>query len=149
MILRDIKQWLTVMCGGILLLGTAAAPAGGETVVIVSKSSTITTLSANDARAIFLGKITKVPGGSNIQVLLQENDSAVHTEFLEKLVTRTNDQLRSLWARRVFTGLVSPPLQVSGDQAMLDNVARLTGSIGYISRDAVNDSVRIVYTVKD
>ena len=145
MIWRDIKQWLTVMCGGILLLGTAAAPAGGETVVIVSKSSTITALSANDARAI----ITKVPGGSNIQVLLQENDSAVHSEFLERLVARTNDQLLSLWARRVFTGLVSPPLQVSGDRAMLDNVARLTGSIGYISRDAVNDSVRIVYTVKD
>ena len=146
--MRVLKRGITLLCGCTLLLGAGAIPAWGDTVVVVSKRSTITRLSETEAKAIFLGKMTRLPGGSEIQVLLQDSGTAAHAEFLEKLVARTDAQFKSLWARRVFTGAVSPPLQLPDNRAVVDHVARLPGSIGYISTDTVNDSVRVVYTVK-
>lgn len=148
MLLRARKRSFVLLCACVLLFSAGAVPAVGETVLVVEKRSAITQLSETEAKAIFLGKMTRLPGGSEIQVLLQDSATPAHAELLEKLIVKTDAQFKSLWARRVFTGEVAPPLQLTDDRAVLDHVVRLPGSIGYVSKDAVNDSVRVVYTVK-
>lgn len=146
--LHTLKLAVTVLFGAILLAAESAVPAQGETVVIVSKQSAIAQLSEVEVKAIFLGKMTKLPSGTDIHVLLQDATTAVHAEFLDRLLAKTDAQFKSLWARRVFTGAVTPPLQLTDDRAVLDHIARVPGSIGYVSHDAVTDSVRVVYTIK-
>lgn len=104
-------------------------------------------LEKDDIARLFLGKQHSFADGSVAIPVDQTEGSEIRDQFYLELVKKNASQLKSWWARLIFTGKGSPPRTVGND----DNVMRLVGSnpnmIGYVDSEKVDKSVRVVLTL--
>ena len=120
--------------------------ATAEVVVVVGADSRITNLSEAELRQLFTGQLRAVEG-ERVQVLdLPQSDSA-RDDFYQKLLGRGPNQMRSYWARMIFTGQGQPPREVSSVQEMRLLVGSSGNQIGYLPSSEVDDSVRVLFTL--
>ncbi|MBR9912365.1 MAG: phosphate ABC transporter substrate-binding protein [Gammaproteobacteria bacterium] len=98
-----------------------------------------------DINQIFLGKRKSFPtGGDAIPVDLQEY-SILREEFIKEVLRKNNQQLKSYWAQKLFSGKGTPPIQVEREEQIKKLVASNPALIGYIDTRLVDESVKVVY----
>lgn len=120
----------------------------GEIVVIVHADSEITDVSQRDVKRLFLGKSQKLPGGaSKMMVFNLPRESDLRTEFENKVLMKTQQQLRSYWVGMVFSGKATPPMVVDGEDDVIRRVLSHPNGIGYIDRKHLDNSVKAVFSV--
>ena len=117
-----------------------AASARADLVVIVNPKSPAASMTASEVANIYLGK-----DPSFAPVDLPE--SAARNDFYKKVTGKDSAQVKSLWARLVFTGRMLPPKEVSSSGDALKFVAGNDRGIAYIDKSAVDGSVKAVLTV--
>lgn len=133
-------------CIGVTIVSCLLSPSSlAGTVVIVDKDSDINQLSQEEIRDIFLGKINTFPNGKLAVPLDLSQDSEARQTFLNKIVQRNESQLRAYWSRLIFTGRGKPPKTVDDEYELVMRVADDPNLIGYVSTDAIDDSVKVVY----
>ena len=133
-----------------LLLVAASSftlPCFSDVAVIVNKAVT-DSLSEADISNIFLGKTKSLPGGAQAVPVDQTAGSAARTTFYTKLTGKDESQLKAYWSRLIFTGKGQPPKEVGGDADVVGLVGGNPNMIGYVDAAAVNDSVKVVATLK-
>jgi len=118
-----------------------------ELAVIVNPSSAISSITAKEAKRIFLGKMRTVKGERLIAVDQDENMASRKT-FYKSIIKKTESQLKSYWSTRIFSGKGVPPATVGNDDDVKVWVSVNKDAIGYVDSSKVDDSVFIVYTVK-
>lgn len=119
--------------GAALAIGTAQA----EVVVIVSAKSSLAP-TVEQVCQTFLGKI-KTP----TPITLAEKNST-RDEFYSKSCNKDPAQVRSIWAKLIFTGGGTPPKEVETDKDMKKLVAADPQSVGYIDKKNLDASVKMV-----
>jgi ABC-type phosphate transport system substrate-binding protein len=127
-----------------LTLSLAARPARADVVAVVGATSVITTLSKAQVADIFLGKVSRFPNGAPVVPIDQTEGSAERDEFYVAFAGKSPAQVKSHWAKIIFTGRGQPPKSVSNSVEIIKLIAADPSAIGYIERSAVNSSVRIV-----
>ncbi|MEO8315868.1 MAG: phosphate ABC transporter substrate-binding protein [Pseudomonadota bacterium] len=129
-----------------LLLPTlgAVSPAAAEVVVVVSANSPITALSDNEIADVFLGKLTRLPGGTAVQPLDQAEGTAAREAFYMKFTGKSAAQLRAFWSKVIFTGRGRPPRTVANDAEVIRALRANPGAIGYVERASIDLSARIL-----
>jgi ABC-type phosphate transport system substrate-binding protein len=127
----------------VLLAGVARA----EVVVIVSAKSPIKSLSNDQASDLFLGKVADFPNGTKATPLDQTEGSAVRDAFYQKSTGKAPAQMKAHWARMLFTGRAQPPVESGDSESIKKLVAANPGLVGYIDRDALDNSVRPVLVI--
>ncbi|MFQ5487149.1 MAG: phosphate ABC transporter substrate-binding protein [Gammaproteobacteria bacterium] len=127
-----------------ILLLSLSAMAHSEVVVIGNKDSSVGSLGEDQVAELFLGKAAKLPDGTVAEVADLSVGNPVRDEFSNKVLHKTERQLRAYWAKRVFTGKGTPPATLPDEQAVVDWVAAGKGRLGYISGKAVSDKVKIL-----
>jgi len=133
---------LMSVCLALLLVGQASAGVA----VIVAPGSNLETLSRSQLKAIFLGKVKRLPNGDIARPANQENKSPVFDAFNKKVLGKNSGKVLKYWAARVFSGKGIPPRVVKGDQAMIDFVRSEKGAIGYIDSASVSTKVKALYS---
>jgi ABC-type phosphate transport system substrate-binding protein len=118
--------------------------AHADVVVIVSAKSHVTSIKAEQAARIFLGKTSTFPDNGDAVPIDQADGSLVREEFYSKVVHKTSTQLAAYWAKIIFTGDGRPPEMLDGNAAVRKAVADNPNAIGYIDKSAVNRSVRVI-----
>lgn len=132
----------------ILLLVTAGKTFANDLVVIVAAGSEVESLSRDQVINIFMGRYRRLPSGDAAQPYdLPANDSGKEA-FYAGLLGKSLSEINAYWARLIFSGRTSPPVPVADPAAMLKEVARTPGAIGYVQRSLVNSHVRVVFAVK-
>ena len=126
----------------LLLSGLTVA----ETVVIVHPGND-NELTADYIAKIFLAKTKKFPNDLSAKPIDQLKGSEVREAFLSGVVQKNEAHYRSYWSRMMFTGKAMPPKAVDNDEAVKQMVASTPEAIGYIRRESVDESVRIVYSL--
>ena len=116
----------------------------GEGVVISNKSTGIDSISAAEVKSLFLKKKDTFANGAHVVVADQSDDSANRKEFTKKVIGKKSKKLKVYWSKRVFAGKGTPPKVIGDNKAMLEWVAKTPNSLGYVSADAVNDSVKVL-----
>jgi ABC-type phosphate transport system substrate-binding protein len=53
------------------------------------------------------------------------------------------------WKRKIAVGAGSSPVERSSHSDVLKSIANTPGSIGYIDASKVDDTVKVLFTVKD
>lgn len=134
-----MKNSLILTLAVIAPLFSGAANAGK---VVVSASSTQGALDKAAVQAAFLGRAPKI-GDQPAVVVFQKG--AIRQGFEADVIGRGGAQLTSHWSRLVFTGRAKAPEDVADDAAVKAKVASTPGAIGYISDDAVDASVKVVF----
>lgn len=129
----------------LLLVATLfVASAYADVVVVVSAKSSITSLTAEQTARIFLGKADTFPNDDNAFPIDQAEGSAIRDEFYSKVVHKNSSQLTAYWAKVIFTGDDRPPKLLEGNVAVRKALANNPNAIGYIDKNAVDSSVRVV-----
>ncbi|PLX81939.1 MAG: ABC transporter substrate-binding protein [Desulfuromonas sp.] len=129
----------------LFLLGMALGDPSqaADYVVINHRENPVSTLSAQEAKNIFLGKKSTWPEGEAITVFLQ-GQTAVNGSFTRGVVKKTPEQFFTYWRKALFSGTGIPPKCLAEDRAMKKSVASTPGAIGYISPEALDDTVKVV-----
>jgi ABC-type phosphate transport system substrate-binding protein len=139
--MRLLKDFVPAI---LVLALTAAAPTMADVVAVVSAKSPVTTLSKNQITDIFLGKSARFPDGRPALPVDQIEGTAVRDEFYASFTGKTAAQLKAYWSKIIFTGRGQPPKAVSNSGAVKRLLAQNPGAIGYIEREALDASVRVV-----
>ena len=116
-----------------------------EQVVIVHPSNT-SSISATDIQRLYLAKLKKFSNGSAADAVNQEEGSAIRINFDSTVVGKNEAQMKSYWAKLVFTGKEVPLKQAGSDQEVIDLVSSNPSNIGYIDASNVTDAVKVVHT---
>jgi hypothetical protein len=109
-------------------------------VVIANKESKIDKgLDANEIRRIDTLKL--VPLNLSASDPLRES-------FQKEVLSMSDRQLASYWAKQHYLGH-RPPLTMMSVESVLAFVREVNGAIGYVPKEAVDASVKIIYEYKE
>ena len=131
------------LIGLALSLGSGAA--GADVVAVVSAKSQAASLTKAQVADIFLGKAIRFPDGTRAMPLDQPEGSAVRDEFYDKVAGKSAAQIKAYWSKIIFTGRGQPPPTVSNATEMRKRISENPAAIGYIDREMVDDSVKVVF----
>ena len=131
-----------------LLMLSLSAPASlrAELVVVAHPAAKVTQLSRSDLINIFMGRYRKLPSGV---AALPVDLGPLRERFYRQLVNKDLAEINSYWARLVFSGQASPPLQVAEEAEMLAYLRRNPGAIGFIDRADVPEDMVVVLAFPD
>jgi ABC-type phosphate transport system substrate-binding protein len=118
-----------------LLLALGAAPARAETVVVVANAQgSVGQLTREEVINVFMGRYRKLPDGSAAVPLDLDPDSPVRKAFYRRLLGKSLEEINAYWARLVFAGRTTPPVETAGPADVLARVAENPHAIGYVDR---------------
>ncbi|MCK0153237.1 hypothetical protein MWU49_05970 [Alcanivorax sp. S6407] len=129
-----------LVVAGVLLNGGAVA----DPVVVVGASSEIGALTQNQVRQIFNGQLRKVAGVA-VKPLDLPNGSSTRNTFYQDVTGKSAEQMKSYWARMIFTGRGMPPREVSSEREMNLLVGSDPSFVGYLEETRVPEGLKVVY----
>ncbi|MBW8457986.1 MAG: phosphate ABC transporter substrate-binding protein [Thiobacillus sp.] len=127
-----------------LLLGLSADGTAADVVAVVSAKNPVTALSKNQVVDIFMGKASRFPDGSRATPIDQIEGSAARDAFYASFAGKSPAQLKAHWSKIIFTGRGQPPREVANSIAVKKLVVEHPNSIGYIERNLVDGSVKVL-----
>lgn len=128
----------------ILLLMGAVATASAEVAVVTGSGSSVSSLSHQEVQDIFLGKVNALPDGTPVEAVDLPEGNPTRDEFYQKALNKTANQVKSYWAKRVFTGKGAPLNTLASDAAVKQWVSSAAGRVGYVDAGAVDGSVKVL-----
>jgi ABC-type phosphate transport system substrate-binding protein len=129
-----------------LLLHPVSTLNAADVVLIANEDIPVRELSRNEVKNIFLSKTRTVDNIRVKPVIMRKND--LTDQFLKNSVGKTFSQFSNYYKKRIFTGRGKPPKRAASETDMLIYVSSTSGAIGYVSRDMVTDSVRIIQVIQ-
>lgn len=128
---------------GLLSISTSLC---AEVLIVVGAKSNLTSLSKNQVKDIFLGRVTSLPNGSLAIPLDRLESNPLREEFYFKVTNQTAAQVKAHWAKLYFTGRGVPPKEV-GDSAEIKKMLNaLPAAISYIDRAALDSAVKVIFS---
>lgn len=112
--------------------------------VVIVNPDNYATISNADIENLYLAKTKTFPDGSLAIPLNQDEALPIRSAFDNNVVGKTDSQMKSYWAKLVFTGKAVPIKQLASDQEILELVAKNPSTIGYIDASSVDSSVKVV-----
>ncbi|RLA69016.1 MAG: hypothetical protein DRG24_09200, partial [Epsilonproteobacteria bacterium] len=117
-----------------------------DILVVVSKDSMVETLDKHTVQRIFLNKTRSFPNGERAEAI-EGVPSELKQDFYRLVADKSKTQLRSYWAKQVFTGKGKPPKQMNSDDLVI-YIAQNPDAISYISVEQLSDSLKVVFKLK-
>lgn len=130
-------SWLSLLAA-ILVQPLSAA------VVLVGNPAITDSLSVAQASALYLGKLNKLPNGTQVTLYELESGNPLRDEFHAKVTGKNEAQLQSYWSRLVFTGKATPPAKLANAELMKQTLAGQANAIGYLDESQVDASVKVL-----
>lgn len=115
-------------------------------VSVVVHPSNASSIDKEAVSRIFLGRMKSFDGGGEAVPLAQSEGSPARTEFNDKVIGKSDSQLKAYWSKLVFTGKGTPPKEVVSDAEIIKLVSENPAMIAYVDSGSVNSSVKVVLT---
>lgn len=128
----------------LLMLSSIGSAVAGDLVVIVNPASGVEQLSREQAINIFMGRYRKLPSGIVAFPIDVGSQTQQRKRFYQLLVSKELSEIDAYWARLVFSGQTSPPLQVPDERTAVQLVAGNRSAIAYVERDQVTQHVKVI-----
>ncbi len=128
-----------------LLVGATAAQA--ELAIIAHPSNPLNSIDQAEVERLYMGKSRSFPGGGTVKPVDQVQGNPMREKFFSAVLEKTEAQVTGYWSRRMFSGKGKPPETLADDLAVKARVASDPSSIGYVSDDTVDSSVKVLLLV--
>ncbi len=112
-----------------------------QMVVVTKSDSQIGTLAKEIVQYLYLGKLDTIDG-VRVRVLISK-DRALHSEFCDAILEKSESQYNSYWARLVFTGKKPMAKRLSTQE--IQEQMQEKNTITYIKKSELKKGWRIVY----
>jgi ABC-type phosphate transport system substrate-binding protein len=131
-----------------IVAGCLSNIAMADVVVIVSAKNKVAALRVQEVSDIFLGKTSNIAGNVEVIPIDHLEGESTRDEFYLKTTGKAPSQLKAYWSKRIFTGKGQPPKEVLDTIALKKMIADNPNLIGYIDKNAVDPSVKVVLTLQ-
>ncbi len=140
------KSILLVLCLALLFLGRRAPMAQEPALfqVITHADNPVASLSKTEVSKILLKKVSEWDSGEPVQAVDQGGKQAVREVFSKEIHGRSASSIQRYWQRQIFSGKGVPPPELEDDLEVVAFVAQNAGAIGYVSKDAPVDGVKVL-----
>lgn len=125
------------------VIGLMLLSFGSQALSVIVHPSNTAVLTKSDIADIFLGKKLEFENGETIKPVSLGEENEVTLNFVDSVLNKTPAQLKSYWARLIFTGQGEPPVAVDSEQQLLEMVASDPNAIGFVS-DKSPGGVKVV-----
>lgn len=125
----------------LFLLTQACTAAWADLAVVAHPETRVASLDRAQLINIYMGRYRELPGG---EAALPVDLIALRDRFYRVLVNKDPAEINSYWARLVFSGQVSPPLQLESVGEVLEYVRRNPGALGFVDQTDVPADLKIV-----
>lgn len=129
--------FLLVIAGAVLANRVEA-----QAIVIANSGVAASDVSKNDLRDVFTGAATDLKGSHVTPVLLK--GGAANDQFLSAYIGKTDSVFKAGWRSLVFSGQASMPKALDSEAAVVEYVAHTAGAVGYISKAAPHEGVKVL-----
>ena len=113
---------------------------------VVVHPSNASNIEKGDVQKMFLGRMKSFSGGDEAVPVAHEEGSPARIEFNDKVLNKSDSQLKAYWSKLVFTGKGTPPKKVVGDAQVLKLVSENPNMIGYVDSKSVTGDVKVIHT---
>ena len=137
---------LAVICMVLALLAPRAAgdPKPKRTlVVVVAKTSKVTSLSRTELRRCFTGESVEV-GDQRLAPFNYSPGMAERVAFDRAILDMSSDEVGRFWVDRKIRGQSQPPRAVGSAMYIQKLVARFPGAIGYLPSDQITPDLKVI-----
>jgi ABC-type phosphate transport system substrate-binding protein len=111
--------------------------------VIANSNMTVTHLSTEELKGLFLETRTSLADGTHVEpVFLRAGDA--HDAFAREVTGKTTAGLGNYYRSRVFTGKGAMPRMFESEPQLVAYVRHTPGAIGYVSAGASTEGVRVL-----
>ena len=132
----------------VMVLSGLIAPSVFAEVAVVVHPSNNNSLDKKAVRKIFLGKNKAFPNGLAVKTFDLPEGDQVRGEFRDKVLVKSESRLNAYWARMLFSSKAYPPKVLSSATEVKAEIARNPNAIAYIAVADVDDSVKVLFTMK-
>jgi hypothetical protein len=113
--------------------------------IIVNRSNPIDNIPYMELQKVFLGERNRWTNGRRVTTVMRERGSPEREFVLNALYGMAEQDFERHWLRAQFTGEVqSPPKILSSAEGMKRFVFNVSGAIGYLRADELDDSVKVI-----
>ncbi len=127
----------------LMAVGVALSVSAFAEYVVVVNPGNNSSIEKRDIENLFLGKTKSFPNNSPAHPVNQQ-DSPIRTAFDTNVLGKSDSQMKSYWAKLVFTGKAVPLKELSSDAEVISTVASDPAAIGYVDSKSVDGSVKVV-----
>ncbi|CAA0104916.1 Uncharacterised protein [BD1-7 clade bacterium] len=138
-----MKHWL--IC---LVLGTLIAPAYAD-IAVIKNPANVSRLDEKQVRSAYLGKLKSFNDGEEIRAYDLPPTSKDWNVFVDRVLRKTPSTLNAYWARMLFSSKGKPPRTLDTEEQILHEVANRKNAIGYVNSSIVDESVTVLFIIKD
>jgi ABC-type phosphate transport system substrate-binding protein len=132
---------LTVSCAWFLTVSASLE----EVDVVVNKSNNVGPLSREEVRRIFMGDKSSWPGGKRIIVLMLAPEQPERAVILQTVFKMNESDYTKYFLQAAFTGhVLAVPRDLPSAGQMKSRLAASPYAIGYLKKEDVDDSVKVV-----
>lgn len=128
-----------------MLLCFAWKAQAADVKVIANPSVSVSSISSDDLKEVFLEDMDSL-GGSHVQPVLLKG-GPTHEAFLRAFLGKNDSVLQTYYRSLVFSGKGEMPKMLASDADVVAYVAKTKGAIGYVSSGASTEGVKTL-TVK-
>ena len=135
---------ILLLCVGPLLGMAPRGHAQAGFVLIVNRDNPVTSLPRSQVSKLFLGKVTKWPGGQAVLPIDQVASSPTRARFSDAIHLMDTPSVKSYWQALVFSGRGEPPSERASDDEIVAFVRANPFAIGYVSTGASVKDVKVL-----
>ena len=135
---------LALAVASLLGVPTGTQAQQSDFIVVGNPSTTPDAIDKRELTRIFLKTRTRWPDGQAAEPVDLNGNVALREAFSQEILGRSLDMVESHWQAQVFSGRGTPPAGMDTDQAVLDFVRRTPGAVGYVSRNASTNGVKVI-----
>jgi len=138
--LRPIK---TIVLFAAIILTVRAAHAA-DFIVIAHEDVVQDSLDHNALKNIYLGKKTRWDNDEKIVPVMIQSGK-LRTEFIDKILKKSNYQFETYWKQMIFTGKGLPPKSFKKFSELIQYIAETPGAIGFVPVIVMPEGVKIIF----
>ncbi len=112
--------------------------------VIINIKNPTSSLTRKAVSKLFLKKTRKWPDGKEVRPIDRLTKSAIREEFSKTIHNKSTSSIKAYWQRQIFSGHSVPGQEKRTDKEVIDYVRTHPGAIGYVSKKAKMDSVKVL-----
>lgn len=138
----DMKKFLLLT-----ILVFISGNAYSQVAVIAHKNVPVDSVSKTQLLDFYSGDIKEWNNNRPVIVFDLKPRLEIRDRFFQFL-GKSSSRMRSIWLKKVLAGEGDPPKALESEEIVLKNVAKTPGSIGFIDKKFVNDSVKIIALIE-
>lgn len=123
--------------------------AWADIAVIANRAGKLTRITPGQLSDLYLGRSRSLPDSTSVQVIELTRNSTLRERFFRRINGMTLRQVNAYWARLQFSGQVLPPPALEDETSVLAAIRDNPNAIGYVDAASVDESVRVILTLKD